>query len=127
MCAVETPGISTAHIIAAFPVIPVIATPALPAMVSIPPPSASIPSISAMVRHEPFTFMLTVIPELMIISSVAVGTGCPPQVAGSFQFPLTLATRVAPRATFQDVSSRIKTAVTRLTLNCTEFFNAAPG
>ena len=45
---------------------------------------------------EPATFMVTVIPVLMVMSSALVGTAAPPQVAVAFQFPETLAVLAAP-------------------------------
>ena len=50
--------------------------------------------------QEPATFIVTVIPALIVMSSLFVGKAAPPQVAVAFQFPLTLATRAAPSANF---------------------------
>jgi hypothetical protein len=43
-------------------------------------------------------FIVTVMPELIVTDSVAVGTAAPPQVAVSFQLPVTLAMRWANKS-----------------------------
>ncbi len=56
-------------------------------------------------RHDPVAFMVTVIPLLIVMSSLAVGTAAPPQVVVLFQLPLTLAVRAAAIATEPDSNS----------------------
>ena len=93
-------GITTWQEIVAVPEIFAIAKPPLPTIVNVPPPAEieEFPSIFVIVLQLPAISIVTVTPAAIVISSVAVGTAAPPQVAGLLQFPLTLAVRAAPKA-----------------------------
>jgi hypothetical protein len=81
-------------------------------IVNVPPPATNeeFVSISVIFRHDPATFMVTIIPVLIVISSDRVGKGCPPHVIGSFQLPLTLAIREPANTSFA-VTKRIKNII----------------
>ena len=93
-------GKTNGHKMVAVPEISVIATPLTPIIVKLFGPEMDPPGISVMDRQFPFTFMETITPALIVISSPIPGNPIPPQVAGSFQFPFWMAVKEAPLTIF---------------------------
>ena len=90
----------------AVPEISVIATPAFPAIVNIPGPEIIPPAMSVIVEHAPSTFIVTVIPALIVTSSPIPGKLKLPHVAGSSQFPFWIAVNAAALAIFPAESNK---------------------
>lgn len=67
-------------------------------------------------HSAPVAFIVTVIPELIVTDSAAVGTAAPPQVAVLFQLPLTLAIRCAKTSDAVKWSKTIRRVILKTTL-----------